>query len=88
MCPQIVVTARFEAVEESADQPAEAVTEAPAEQPAEDETEAPVEQPAEDDDAQSLPLNRQLRCLGKALGSRLSPPINQYLYAIEQLRKK
>ena len=52
MCPQIVVTARFEAVEESADQPAEAVTEAPVEQPAEDETEAPAEQPAEDDDAQ------------------------------------
>ena len=51
LCPQIVVTARFEAVEESADQPDEAVTEAPAEQPAEDETEAPVEQPAEDDDA-------------------------------------
>jgi len=74
MCPQIVVTARFEAVEESADQPAEAVTEAPAEQPAEDETEAPAEQPAEDDDAPKPSPEPAAPLPGEGFGKPLVSP--------------
>ena len=68
LCPQIVVTARFEGqsvpsegeqspaegedVEAPAEEETEESTEGENDQPAEDETEVPAEQPAEGDDAQ------------------------------------